>query len=346
MRWRAQASSRGLLAEGEEMAMSNGASGGATTVQQAGSLFDYFRVARPDHWFKNVFMLAGVAAAMIYTRAPVDGSMIGRILLAFWATCCVASFNYIINEILDAPNDLHHPKKRYRPIPSGKVKIPPLLVMAAVFLGMGLAIGWMLFPTPFLASLLTLAFMGLVYNVPPVRSKDLPYLDAISESVNNPIRLCIGWFAVGAAMWPPSSLLVAYWAIGAFLMTAKRYAEYRAIGDPQVAGAYRNSFRYYTESSLLIAMIVYISCFMSMFGVLAAKYQTELLLAIPFIAVFIAWFFHLSFESNSIIQEPERIVQRPAFLCYSLLVFLVVVGLAVVDLTFLVEWLGLQNVKW
>ncbi len=31
--------------------------------------------------------------------------------------------------------------------------------------------------------------MGLVHNVPPVRSKELPYIDVLSESVNNPIRL-------------------------------------------------------------------------------------------------------------------------------------------------------------
>jgi len=324
--------------------MANGAD--STAVLGGATWWDYFRVARPDHWFKNVFMLAGVAAAVIYTHAAVTLELVGMVLLAFWATCCVASFNYIINEILDAPSDLSHPKKRHRPIPSGRVRIPPLQALALAFLACGLVIGWTMFAREFFISLASLAFMGLVYNVRPLRSKDLPYVDAISESVNNPIRLCIGWFAVGALLWPPSSLLVAYWAIGAFLMTAKRYAEYRAIGDAEVAGRYRKSFRYYTEQSLLIAMIVYISCFMSMFGVLAAKYQTELLLGIPLIAVFIAWFFYLSFEPNSIVQEPERIIHRPAFMLYSLGVFIAIVALAVVDLEPLVTWLGLQNIHW
>ena len=36
--------------------------------------------------------------------------------------------------------------------------------------------------------------MGVVYNVKPLRSKDLPIFDVLSESVNNPIRFLIGWY--------------------------------------------------------------------------------------------------------------------------------------------------------
>ncbi len=43
------------------------------------------------------------------------------------------------------------------------------------------------------------ALQGVVYNVPPFRTKDRPYLDVISESINNPIRLTIGWAMVDQA---------------------------------------------------------------------------------------------------------------------------------------------------
>ena len=32
--------------------------------------------------------------------------------------------------------------------------------------------------------------MGVVYNVPPLRTKEWPYLDVLSESVNNPSGCC------------------------------------------------------------------------------------------------------------------------------------------------------------
>jgi hypothetical protein len=49
---------------------------------------------------------------------------------------------------------------------------------------------------PFMLSVLALWVMGCVYNIPPVRSKDLPYVDVLSEAVNNPIRMLAGWFIV------------------------------------------------------------------------------------------------------------------------------------------------------
>jgi decaprenyl-phosphate phosphoribosyltransferase len=51
---------------------------------------------------------------------------------------------------------------------------------------------------------LSLWIMGCIYNIPPVRSKDKPYFDVLSESVNNPIRLMLGWYATGITILPLS----------------------------------------------------------------------------------------------------------------------------------------------
>ena len=60
--------------------------------------------------------------------------------------------------------------------------------------------------------------MGCVYNLHPIRTKDIPYIDVLSESLNNPIRLALGWHAVVTDRVPPLSLILAYWMIGAFFM--------------------------------------------------------------------------------------------------------------------------------
>jgi 4-hydroxybenzoate polyprenyltransferase len=165
-------------------------------------------------------------------------------------TCVVASSNYVLNEVLDAPTDLSHPIKRFRPVPSGQVSVPIALIEWVALGALGLAMASML-NRPFFLSALFLLAMGCIYNIPPVRSKDVPYLDVLSESVNNPIRLLLGWFAVAPEDLPPVSLLVAYWMIGAFFMASKRFAEYRSIGQSEVAGAYRKSFRRYDEHKLI-----------------------------------------------------------------------------------------------
>ena len=90
--------------------------------------------------------------------------------------------------------------------------------------------------------------MGVAYNVPPLRTKELPYLDVLSESINNPLRLFLGWFALVPSKVPPLSLILAYWMVGAFFMATKRFAEYRHIGDPKARRSIGKSFGYYSEN--------------------------------------------------------------------------------------------------
>src|SRR6185503_10946662 len=99
---------------------------------------------------------------------------------------------------------------------------------------------------PFALSLLALWIMAIVYNVPPIRAKDQPYVDVLSEAINNPLRMLAGWFIVTSATVAPASLLLSYWMIGCYFMALKRYAELVDMGDRSVAGAYRKSFAYYT----------------------------------------------------------------------------------------------------
>jgi len=71
-------------------------------------------------------------------------------------------------------------------------------VLSCLGLGIGFAVG----PTV-CGTLVLLLIMGVVYNVEPLRSKDKPYLDVISESVNNPIRFLVGWFVLAPEAIPP-----------------------------------------------------------------------------------------------------------------------------------------------
>jgi len=69
--------------------------------------------------------------------------------------------------------------------------------------------------------------MECVDNIPPLTSKDKPYLDVLSEAVNNPLRLLLGWYGIGIRLIPPVSRILAHWMIGTFFMTVKRFTEYR-----------------------------------------------------------------------------------------------------------------------
>jgi 4-hydroxybenzoate polyprenyltransferase len=286
-----------------------------SSVRALVAIFPYVAIARPDHWFKNVFMVLGFVLAYFCHPELFQVGITNSIVLAVVATCIVASSNYVLNELLDAPSDRSHPIKRHRPVPSGQVNLTIAYVEWLVLAALGLGIAATL-NVPFLLSALTLFVMGCIYNIPPVRSKDLPYIDVLSESINNPLRLLLGWFAVAPNDFPPVSLLIAYWMIGAFFMASKRFAEFRSLGQKEVAGAYRRSFRFYDEQKLLISMFFYTTCFALFLGVFIIRYHLELILIVPLIAGFVSYYLHISFKQTSAVMNPERLYREAGLMTY------------------------------
>ena len=298
-----------------------------------GRLSLYLAVARPDHWFKNLLALAG--GTVVLWRPEVDVGpplrVLGSLALAVLVTCLASGANYITNEILDGPKDKVHPVKRFRPVPSRAVSTSRLWVLAALFALLGLGIAYLsLSPPSFLCTLAFLLIGGVLYNVPPLRAKEVPCVDVITESANGPIRIAIGWYAVTTASPPPLLFLLSCWALAAFVMAGKRFAEYRFIGDPESAAAYRSSFRWYTERRLMAGMILYAFASVIFFVVLVAGHgPLRLLWMLPFVAVFIAWFLRLSARKDRFVREPEHIWERPVFAayCIGMAVLFAVLGL-------------------
>jgi decaprenyl-phosphate phosphoribosyltransferase len=268
-------------------------------------------------------MLLGVILAFFYRPELFGWRILGPLVLALVATCLVASSNYVLNELLDGQRDKMHPEKRHRPVPSGRIR-PALgyaewLVLGG--LGLGLAT---LVNHAFAASALALWVLGVTYNVPPIRTKEWPYVDVLSESANNAVRLFLGWFPLIVDRVPPLSLVFSYWMVGAFFMATKRYAEYRHIGDPRVAAAYRRSFAYYTEERLLVSILFYATTSALFAGIFMVRYHLELVLYVPVAAGVFAWYLHLGLLPDSPAQKPEKLYRHKAFfayVCFSALVF-------------------------
>lgn len=279
------------------------------------ALWPYVQIARVDHWFKNVFMILGVLLAFFYRPDLLTVDAILPLVLALVATCLVASSNYVLNETLDAPRDRLHPEKKTRPAAAGLIS-PPIayaewLLLAVIGFSIAFSIN-----RPFGWSAVSLWVMGIIYNVPPVRSKEWPYIDVLSESINNPIRLLLGWFALIDNTVPPLSLVLAYWMLGAFFMATKRYAEYRHIANPEVAASYRRSFQHYTESRLLISMFFYALTCAAFGGIFVVRYHLELILFTPVATGLLAFYLSLGMKPDSPTQNPERLYKERAFMIY------------------------------
>jgi len=294
-------------------------------------MWAYIQIARPDHWIKNVFVLPGIVLSYFFLPDLWSWHVLPRLALALVAVCLTASSNYVLNELLDAEHDRHHPVKKYRPIPSGainhRIAIVEWLLVGAAGMAAGFAVnaplGWLC---------VFLWFMGTLYNIPPVRLKDIPYADVLSESINNPIRMAMGWYATGVGFAPPASILLAYWMFGAFLMAIKRFAEYRSINDPALAAAYRKSFRFYTDQRLLESILYYAVLFAMFAGVFIARYQMELILATPIVVYTMSYYLHIGYKPQSAAQYPERLYKAHKLIWLVSLAFVVLSVLLLVEI--------------
>lgn len=292
-------------------------------VRKLNQLKGYIKIARPDHWVKNAFIVPGVIIAKLLTGKVLDSGVVIRFIWGFMATCFIASANYVINEWLDAKFDKYHPTKKNRPVVVSNIKFHWVMVEYALLIVLGVVCSIQV-NRYFLYMELWLLLMGVLYNVRPIRTKDIPYIDVLSESLNNLIRLLIGWFIITEAYQPPSSVLVGYWMSGAFLMATKRYAEYRMIGDPEIAGKYRKSFQYYTEHSLLVSAFFYAMSATFFLGIFMLKYKIELLIAMPFVFGLFCFYLYLSFKEDSAVQKPEKLYKEKGLLVYIIILIVLI----------------------
>lgn len=289
----------------------------------------YIAVLRLDHWHKNLFTLLGSLGAIAFFHIPLSEIDWPVIVLGLFLSCLLSSVNYVINEFLDASFDALHPTKRYRPIPSGKINPEKLFFVAGLMLVATLLISEMWMPRKFSVFLVLFFLSGLLYNLRPVRAKDIAFLDVIVESLNNPIRLCIGWFVFEHInKLPPLSLVVCFWVFGAYLMTAKRYAEVEKITRTE-AENYRPVYHVYTERSLLVMMHLYALLTLVSFSWISIRYKPAFLYFLPYAIAFFVWFYVLTTQKDSFVSNPEKIYVNKPFLVFCLigLSFIVFLGI-------------------
>jgi len=295
----------------------------------------YLDAMRLGRWPRSLAIFVGSTAFFFIHRHLFPADRFSWLLLrsftAFLLTWGISTANYIINEIADAPTDAHHPTKKNRPLVQGKIKPWPFLVFGIVISAASLLLAFRYFSRPFFFSLSALLVAGIFYNIKPLRTKDIPFLDSVSESANNPIRFLIGWFAFSPAyLPPPPALLLSWWAFGNYLMVAKRLSEFRFLKDK--AGDYRNSLQRYTHRSLIGVMTASAVVFFLSFLYFALEFKLQSFVILsPLLLGYLAMIFHKTWREKEVMEEPEKLMLQPKFAFFTIVLFFAFVLALILD---------------
>lgn len=217
---------------------------------------DMIKLARPGHWIKNVFVLMPVVFGMRITESEAWINA-GIATVAF---CFASSFAYIINDIKDAASDRLHPRKKDRPIASGRMSVKSALVEAFVLLVISAGVA-LTVSVPLLIMVGAYVLLQVLYSE-LLKRKVL--LDVICIAIGFVLRASAGALAIGVEISP--WLFVCMFTLCMFLGFCKRYNEAVTLGDVTAAGNHRATLLEYTPD--LLTHLITISAAVAVIGFL------------------------------------------------------------------------------
>lgn len=195
-------------------------------ASSGGAARHLFKAMRPHQWLKNIL----VAVPLVTAQLVGDASAVLGTLLAFVLFCLTASSVYLLNDIIDVPNDRIHPEKRRRPFASGELSLLSGWLAWPAMAALAFALALALLPWAFAVVLAIYFGLTLVYST---WAKRKAVLDVVVLGGLYTIRMVAG----GAAIAVPLTMWLVTFSILFFLSLAliKRVSELS--GVRQIEGA-------------------------------------------------------------------------------------------------------------
>jgi len=286
-------------------------------------LFNYIHLLRPKHWIKNSF----VFAALIFSLNLLDIIKLTASLQAFFAFCLASSFVYIINDIIDIEQDRKHPKKRNRPIPSGKISIKNATTISIVCLITSITLAYFVNLNTLIV-ILVYIFVNIIYSI---KIKNVVILDVMFIALGFILRMIAGATAIEVSF--SNWILLTTFCISLFLGFGKRRGEMLLTNNNTqknsrfVLKLYSMQFLDYMIMSSVTLTIISYALYTIDSEVIKRFGTDKLIFTVPLVIYGIFRYLYVIYRSDSDGDPTEVVLKDKSIISVVLLWILLVIGL-------------------
>jgi len=239
---------------------------------------NYISLLRPSHWIKNLIVFLPLIFGKKLFSVQADIKAAG----AFIVFCFASSAVYIINDLIDLPHDRYHPKKKLRPLASGKVSIG-IAVALAVCLSFFAVIAAFYVNKLFAIIILIYLFSNLLYSLV---LKNMVIIDVMCIALFYILRIVGGLVAIEVVV--SSWMVICIGLLALFIGFNKRRNEIELLKD--ISQSHRsvlgNYDKYFIDQmiSLVTASTVIAYTLFTIDALTVARFSTRnLLFTVPFV---------------------------------------------------------------
>lgn len=266
-------------------------------------LADLLKTMRPKQWLKNVF----VFAPLVFDIKLTDLSYLARAVVGFLLLCLASGTIYIINDVADREKDRHHPRKRDRPIASGRLPLPVAVAAAAILLLVTLPVSFLL-DREFSALVLLYVLLQLAYSF---WLKKLVIVDVMAIASGFVLRVAAGVPLVAAERFSPW-MYTCMALLALFIGFNKRRNELSLLREN--AGTHRRNLQEYTlpllDQMIGIVTAATLVCY-TLYTALAENLPPNyaMMLSIPFVLYsMLRWLYLVHVKGMG--GEPEEVLLK------------------------------------
>ncbi len=236
-------------------------------------IFNYLKLMRVKHYIKNILIFL----PLIFSNNLFNFIKLNNCIWAFIVFSLACSIIYIFNDIKDIEKDKLHPKKKERPLASGKVSIKEAIIL--IILLVLLVIGGMFYLKASIYSIL-LVVIYIILNIGySICLKNIPLLDIIVLVSGFLIRVLYGAsiIDVNVSNW----LYLTIMALSFYLVLGKRRNEIM-MTDKNT----RKVLKYYNKDFLDKNMYMCLSLAIVFYALWAVTIENSyLVLTVPLIII-------------------------------------------------------------